>query len=882
MIFYDRIRYGLRVGGGAGARDRRFASPCLEILEDRLTPAGNFISDPEQFVVVPEAPVLSRLARFVPSASPQVSDWVSVAAGDSHLDPATNGGDINIYVIAHGWAPGFQDMVLLNGTPLDPLKWWETLDTSLAGSPGTPASPEMFYGSAGGGVQINPTGLAYAITQADPKAVVIAYSWIDDSATPSFENTVPEGADLSEAYTAMNGVRLANALEQALPSTFHAENGQLHLIGHSHGTKVATVATLTLNQTANPNFQVSQLTVLDSPEVDSLLVREDNAANNLWYFLGGLDISHSSPTATQTFVDHYISEFDNDFGPLQGFNPFNTTQTTDALQKIVDVNLQGDVIISSIDFGDLHGYAFNWYGGGSQAWAQNPTPTVANQWSPLFNVANLPTAANYTQSWSNQTQPQFQLTAGNATNSVTDTPSFTDLVFKSTTVTNGSTYNSSSGEISLSENGNSTATFTGKFSPESGLNGISFQYEFTNPGQGDQLIISVTGEDFLYSIYFVMTGTVAGSNTGVGTLSLTSIAGSFFDKDIKIQLIPAAGSSGAAVTISNLQQFTTQSDETLQDGATAGSYATVAGKATGTRELAVFTDPDVNAVASDFRTQVDWGGPITGTPTITVVKIGSGPNSSTWQVLGNAFYTNPGMFAVDVDIRDQKSGTRITAGEQKTFLVTADDSTRFVQSLYLNVLGRAGSTAELNGWVAAIAADATYAQVASGIEHSFEARTRLVRNWYQQYLGRPADPVGEQAWAAQLVNGASEETVLAGLLGSAEFRARAQTQIGSGSPDERDVQFLYQSLLGRTASSGEVAAWAVLLPTAGPQAIALGFLTSPEWRSKTIAANYTTLLHRPADTAGAAAFLSLWNFTNTDATTIRVLFEGSDEFSLNG
>src|SRR5262249_24682620 len=153
-----------------------------------------------------------------------------------------------------------------NGTPADPLKWWQTLDTALMGSPGFPAAQEMFYGSAGDGIQISPSGLAYAITQADPKAVVLAYSWIDDSATDDALGGIPAHAYLSEAYTALNGTRLADALEQALPTAFHTDGGQLHLIGHSHGSKVATVAADVLTQTGNANFGVAHLTILDSPE----------------------------------------------------------------------------------------------------------------------------------------------------------------------------------------------------------------------------------------------------------------------------------------------------------------------------------------------------------------------------------------------------------------------------------------------------------------------------------------------------------------------------------------------------------------------------------------------------------------------------------------
>src|SRR5262249_53574706 len=109
------------------SREFRFR-PIVEELECRLTPS-NFSGDPAQFVVVPEAPVLSRLDRFLPSATPSLSDWTTVSAADTNLDPTTNGGHSHLYVIAHGWAPGFEPMVEANGTPTDPLKWWQTLDT---------------------------------------------------------------------------------------------------------------------------------------------------------------------------------------------------------------------------------------------------------------------------------------------------------------------------------------------------------------------------------------------------------------------------------------------------------------------------------------------------------------------------------------------------------------------------------------------------------------------------------------------------------------------------------------------------------------------------------------------------------------------------------
>src|SRR5207249_9286473 len=60
---------------------------------------------------------------------------------------------------------------------------------------------------------------------------------------------------------------------------------------------------------------------------------------------------------------------------------------------------------------------------------------------------------------------------------------------------------------------------------------------------------------------------------------------------------------------------------------------------------------------------------------------------------------------------------------------------RFVQVLYLDALGRAGSKAEIDGWLGLLHGSGQQA-VAGGIEKSFEARDRLLRSWYEHYLDR--------------------------------------------------------------------------------------------------------------------------------------------------
>jgi uncharacterized membrane protein len=208
---------------------------------------------------------------------------------------------------------------------------------------------------------------------------------------------------------------------------------------------------------------------------------------------------------------------------------------------------------------------------------------------------------------------------------------------------------------------------------------------------------------------------------------------------------------------------------------------------------------------------------------------------------------------------------------------------RFVQTLYLVELGRAGSISELDGWAAVMnGPGGTQAGVAAAIQHSQEAADHLVKSWYVAYLGRQAGGGEEQGWATMLQQGQTEEQVLSGILASSEFYARAQTLIGSGTADERYVQALYLLLLNRTGEPAGVAGWLSDLPSIGQQGVALGFLTGvgrgQEFRIDQFEGYYNALLHRPDDPTG----LNDWVFSNLDMAAVRVGFEATSEFFTNG
>ena len=273
-----------------------------------------------------EVPPIERLGRW------DGTSFVPVAPG------SVRSGDL--YVLVHGWAAGYRAAVQRYRGP-GPLLAWSPKAVNAAGQP-------MFA---------NFLPLAAAITRQDPKATVLGFSWLDDSATA----LSPFDAWESEARTDLNGQRLAVALGQVVAPTFLADGGRIHLIGHSHGAKVATVAAIALDRPP------AQLTLLDSPE--NLLARLPGAANHLEGYLPLLPIGRAPG---QTFVDNYFS--------IAG----ERYDTFPSLQSVLDVQLDPAQfgLLSVDDLIARHSYPVAWYADS----ATDRAADVGFSWSPLVGT----------------------------------------------------------------------------------------------------------------------------------------------------------------------------------------------------------------------------------------------------------------------------------------------------------------------------------------------------------------------------------------------------------------------------------------------------------------------------------------------------------------
>jgi len=201
----------------------------------------------------------------------------------------------------------------------------------------------------------------------------------------------------------------------------------------------------------------------------------------------------------------------------------------------------------------------------------------------------------------------------------------------------------------------------------------------------------------------------------------------------------------------------------------------------------------------------------------------------------------------------------------------------FIEEIYEERLGRLANEAELVAWLTVFQASGQTA-VATGIEQSLEARTDLVDEFYQRYLGRGAVNGEAQHWVQLLMQGETDEQVIAGIVSSSEFYARSQTLVGSGTPDQRYVQALYQLLLNRFPAVSELNSWVGQLPALGRSGVALGFLGSSEFRTAAVTDYYVEFLQRLPDAPGLAGWLA----SGLSLEQIRVGLESSGEFLADG
>ena len=181
----------------------------------------------------------------------------------------------------------------------------------------------------------------------------------------------------------------------------------------------------------------------------------------------------------------------------------------------------------------------------------------------------------------------------------------------------------------------------------------------------------------------------------------------------------------------------------------------------------------------------------------------------------------------------------------------ADATTAYIQGLYHAVLGRAGSSSEVQWWVNGLNNNfLSRAQAAQDFVQSTEHRSQEIDSYYQHFLNRSENTTEQAYWVKLFQAGADENTVVQDILSSAEYQAEHAT-------DANFVQSLYSNILGRAASATELSAVEALLANGvSRQVLTQEFLQSTEADILALAGFFTAYLHRSLD-AGASYFIAL-------------------------
>jgi hypothetical protein len=248
-------------------------------------------------------------------------------------------------------------------------------------------------------------------------------------------------------------------------------------------------------------------------------------------------------------------------------------------------------------------------------------------------------------------------------------------------------------------------------------------------------------------------------------------------------------------------------------------------------------------------------------------------------------------------------GTVVSAPVGSIDLVLGlDPASAFVELLYADFLHRSAGPADLSFWLG-IYTSFGPAAVANGIVRSGERFSYLVNDLYIKLLGRPADAGGLAGWVGLLVSGRTIEDVITGIASSPEFFGRANALYNGGTSDQNFITALYNLLLNRSPSSGELSFWTSVLPSVGRVNALRVFLTTAEFRNDVVATSYsglpagstpnipslpaqsvlgalTNLLHRlGGPSAGELAF---WLTQNVDILSLQIRLALSPEFSAAG
>jgi Ig-like domain CHU_C associated len=178
-------------------------------------------------------------------------------------------------------------------------------------------------------------------------------------------------------------------------------------------------------------------------------------------------------------------------------------------------------------------------------------------------------------------------------------------------------------------------------------------------------------------------------------------------------------------------------------------------------------------------------------------------------------------------------------------------NTRWVNQLFVDVLGRIPDGTSLGTFTGLLGSGATRSAAALTLLTSNEVRLALINSYYQRFLRRAASGSEASFWLPMLTAGFSNEDVAAQILGSPEYFTLA------GGTNAGFLTRLFQDVLGRDPSAADNSFFLPLLGSSSRTSVALTVLESLEARTRRVQEWYSQFLRRTPASAEVAPLLAL-------------------------
>jgi hypothetical protein len=198
----------------------------------------------------------------------------------------------------------------------------------------------------------------------------------------------------------------------------------------------------------------------------------------------------------------------------------------------------------------------------------------------------------------------------------------------------------------------------------------------------------------------------------------------------------------------------------------------------------------------------------------------------------------------------------------------------YVANVYQLLLSRLPDPSSVF-WVSMLDSGAPPESVVVGVEGCPEYLNDQVTAMYNLYLRRTPDAGGAQYWLSYLQAGGTFEGVAEGLTSSQEYF------VLQGGTNQGFITGLYNQVLKRSASNAEIAGWETALDNGATRLqVSTAFLTSPEYRTDLVQADYLTFLLRQADPGGLDHWLNALNAGAKDQEVLAGIFGSPEGYQL--